>query len=94
MEIKRWFDYSNEPNAIANKKACEKSIQENRCVKVHAGRYYYKGYEVYYLPGHIYPWNWKSFSDIYTFSESTKRDCLLAIDGFINTHKNLFKENT
>ena len=90
--MKMWFDNADTANARAHKAAYEKSVRENRCVKVHAGCYYYKGYEISNDGGTEYPWNWTKYTSTkymddkgYTASEEhfaaqSKKECMEQID--------------
>ena len=66
--------------------AYEKSIAETRCVKVHAGSYYYKGFHIYDVYDGYYPWNWQEVCDTSCVPARTKKECILNIDSYIEMH--------
>lgn len=90
--MKMWFDNAKTDNARKHKSAYEKSIKEQRCVKVHAGEYYYKGYEISNDGGYEYHWNWTRYTSAeymdtrgYTasdehFAAKSKQECMKQID--------------
>lgn len=80
----KWFENSNSEIAIRHKNAYNKSIKEQRCVKVHSGSYYYKGFEITHSEGADY-WNWKNPSEIDSEFATSKKECIETIDSLIKT---------
>ena len=77
-----WFDYCKTDNAQKHKAAYQRSIRCQCCVKVHAGAYYYRGYEISNDGGREYPWNW-GINDEKTenyFPAKSKKECIDQID--------------
>lgn len=72
-----WFECSKNDFAEKHKEAYRKSIKKQTCVKVHAGMYYYKGYEISNDGGSEYPWNW---GIEYYFPAKSKKECMKQID--------------
>lgn len=79
----KWFENSKGEIATMHRNAYNKSIEEQRCVKVHQGCYYYKGFEISNNGGTEFPWNWRSPADIENECAKTKRECIETIDCMI-----------
>lgn len=78
----KWFENSISATAIKHRNAYNKSIKEQRCVKVHQGSYYYKGFEIRHHDGADF-WVWKSPADIDSECADTKKECIETIDQLI-----------
>lgn len=79
----KWFENDNSELAIAHKNAYNKSIKEQKCVKLREGHYYYKGFEIAKDGYSAYPWTWNNPADIESECAKTKKECIETIDCMI-----------
>lgn len=67
-----------------HEKARKQSLKEDRCVKVHQGEYYYKGFNVSNDGGTECPWNYTIENErgytVHHGYASTKKECISNID--------------
>lgn len=77
-----WFDMTNSELAVKHRNAYHKSLSSSHPIKVHAGMYYYKGYEVNTEEGRArdYMWGYRTPGDINMDFCKTKKECIYNID--------------
>lgn len=86
--MKKWFenpDNHNRELCEMHRKAYEKSLKSEHAVKVHAGMYYYKGFEISNDGGRECPWNYNrpEASDFDSGYAETKRIAMESIDDLL-----------
>lgn len=79
----KWFENNKSATALKHKNAYNKSVKEQRCVKVRQGCYYYKGFEIRCAGTGF--WNWKNPSAIDSEYANTKKECIETIDQLIKS---------
>lgn len=70
----------------AHRKAYEKSIKEERCVRVHKGAYYYKGFNISKDGNRDFPWNWKELTGA-SVPATTKEEAQRNIEAHLQSVK-------
>lgn len=81
----RWFYIFNDDTALKHRAAYEKSLTSKSAVKVHAGTYYYRGYEISDGGCRDYPWSYNrpEDSDFDREWAPTKREAMEYIDDIL-----------
>lgn len=89
--INIWFYKFHDDIAKKHRAAYEKSLTSAHAIKVRAGSYYYKGYEVDYNEERCkdYQWRYRKVDEYPEDSEfvKTKAECLANIEGLIEYNK-------
>ena len=85
--MSKWFYKSSDALAKVHREAYERSLLSTHPIKVRAGVYYYKGYEINYNEERAKGYKWgyvlvSNYPEDWEFAR-TKSECVSDIDGII-----------